>query len=224
MEYKDFVSLRDVKRFSKARVIKKIKKLSHDGWGQNALLLQASPVLYMLPHNDGQPTCPFIWYQKIRLGLKKKYVEIIDNNLDFTQIKNIPQILDKTVDIMVESYEKRKAVSPLDDFGVLLTDRIEQNYSGNGEFVFLGSEGVGAKDRNGAHLFFSNVYLDVFIGWNYGDVIRTNDRLEKKLLDFNQRLISDRTRWGEHPTGLEVSCRTYKGGSFVDQIYKFPLK
>ena len=64
MEYKDFVSLRDVKRFSKARVIKKIKKLSHDGWGQNALLLQASPVLYMLPHNDGQPTFPFILYPR----------------------------------------------------------------------------------------------------------------------------------------------------------------
>lgn len=214
-DYAYFESLGDVRRVSERKAIQRIKKMSSDGWGgQNALLLGENGVVYMMPHNNGMPTCPFVWYNK-----NGKYQEIINNQEDFTQVQNLSEVLDKTADVMRESYERKQPVVPFSNFGIRLTDEIQLEYSGNGELVLITGNFLNPNAKaepEGASAYFANDFLDKFIGWNFGDVVKDKKELEAKLLDFNQRLIKDGTRAQEHPTGFEV-C--YRGQT--DCFYRF---
>lgn len=209
-------SLENAKSYNEKEVVKRIRRLSKDGWGgQNAILLGKAPVLCMVPHNTGMPTCPFNWYTKEN----GDYTEIISNQGDFTEIGNLAQILDNATEVMMEAYNKRIPVSSFNNFGILLTDNIEPNYSGDGEFVFINGNFLKKDaDIKKAIRYFSNEFLDRFIGWNFGDVVRDNKYLENKLLDFNKTLI-DRGDKKETGPGFEVCSR-----GKIDQFYRFPTE
>ena len=214
-DYIDFESLGDVRRVSESEAIKRIKELSSDEWReQNALLLRDNGVVYMIPHNSSMPTCPYVWYHK-----NWPYQEIINNQDDFTQIQNLSEVLDKIADVMIESYEREQPVVPFSNFGIRLTDEIQPEYAGNGKLVLITGNFLDPKERaepKGASAYFANDFLDRFIGWNFGDIVKDKKELEAKLLDFNQRLIKDGTRTQEHPAGFEV-C--YRGQT--DCFYRF---
>lgn len=206
-EYLDFDSLKSIKRFPEKKVVKRIRRLSEGGWGgQNAYLLTKDPVISMVPHNDGMPTCPLVWYVK-----NDKYVEIMDNSYDFTQIGNLQGILEQTVPIMRESYDKRKPIMPEMRFGILLKNELKPDYSGEGELVII-TENPHKKrsqeDLEKASIAFANRYLDIFMGWNFGDIVKDNKELESNLLDFNQQLMKEDNRNQDKPMGFEV---TYTG-------------
>ena len=152
-------SLKDIKIFERKNVIKQIKKLTSDGWGgENALELTSDSVVYMRPHNTGMPTCPFVWYSN-RNGA---YVKVLDNQNDFTQISNLNDILNQATGIMRESYGSKIPVLPFDNFGILLTDPVHANYTGQGELVFLTGDFLkkGADERE-ASIYFANDFLDL---------------------------------------------------------------
>lgn len=218
-KFSEFESLKDINRVSYKEAYQTIKKMTSGGWGgQNALLLGESNVVYMMPHNNGMPTCPFVWYQK-----NGKFVEIMDNQDDFTQIANLNNILHKVTDVARESYEKKEPISSFSNFGIKLVDEIKPKYSGNGELLLINGDFVSPKgkaDPNGSTIYFTNEFLDKFIGWNFGDVVRDDKELEEKLLDFNNQLIKDGTRLKKHPTGFEVTYRDHD----VDNFYRFNKK
>jgi len=218
-KYKDFESLAGVDRVPERKAIKTINRLSGGGKGQNALLLGNSPIVYMMPHNDGEPTCPFVWYQR-----NGGYVEILNNRDDFTQIQNLPSIIDKITDVMGESYDRRRPIDPFLSFAIRLVDEVRPEYSGNGELVLLTGNFLNDRartDRDGASAHFANNFLDMFIGWNFGDIVRDTEELEAKLLDLNQKLIKDGKRIKEYPRNFELSFRG-KWDECVDCFYMFP--
>ncbi len=171
-EYRDFESLQGVNFVPEKDAIRKIGKLSSNGWGgQNSLLLGEKGIVYMMPHNSGMPTCPFVWYQ----NNDGQNVEIINNQDDFTQLQNLPDILNTITDVMVESYNRKQAVVPFSNFGIQLTDEIKPNYTGNGNLVLITGNYLSPKakkESEGATTHFANDFLDRFIGWNFGDVVK----------------------------------------------------
>jgi len=215
-EYRDFESLQDVEFFPEKDAVRKVSKLSSDGWGgQNALLLNENGVIYMMPHNSGMPTCPFVWYQ----NNDGQNARIINNQDDFTQLQNLPEILNTIADVMVESYNRKQAVVPFSNFGIKLTDEIKPNYSGNGNLVLITGDYLSPKARKepeGSSVYFANDFLDKFVGWNFGDVVKGSKELEAKLLEFNSSLIKDGNRFSERPTGFEVCSR-----GKTDCFYRF---
>jgi|GEM_PF-2951689 len=218
-KYSDFRSLSGVKKYREGQAAKEIRHLSRGGWGgQNALWLGNEPVVLLLPHNDGMPTCPFVWYR--RTGMFTKPAEIINNQTDFTQIANLAEILNKTADVMQESYDRKHPVAPFRNFGLLLADEVRPDYSGRGEFVFIDGYFIkrGA-DPVKISQHCCNDYLDIFIGWNFGDVVRQNEGLEKKLNALCQQLIADKVRREKHATGFEVTHR--KSDTSIDNFYNF---
>lgn len=202
--YSDFKSLEGVTRVPESEAIQRIKKMSSAGWGgQNALLLGDNKVVLMMPHNRGMPHCPFVWYNQD--GLK-----IMDNQKDFTEIENLPEILGRAEDVMWESYQKKQPVVPFSNFGIRLTDKIQPGYAGHGEFVLITGHFLNSAARANpavASAYFANEFLDKFIGWNFGDVVKDNKELEAKLQGLNNVLIIDKTREQRHPTGFEVCSR-----------------
>ncbi|MFC1722748.1 hypothetical protein ACFL0V_01285 [Nanoarchaeota archaeon] len=214
-EYVDFESLSDVDRVPDYVAIRRIRKLTSDGWGgQLALLLGDPGIVFMMPHNNGMPACPFVWYRK-----NGEYTEIIHNQHDFTQVQDLPGILEGTADVMTESYGRKKPVDSFSNFGIRLTDEVQPDYAGRGKLVLIIGPFLSAKAKaepEAASIYFANEYLDKFVGWNFGDVVRVNQPLEEKLLGLNERLIADGVRPKRHPTGFEVGSR-----GEIDCFYDF---
>jgi len=209
-----FESLQGIDRIKYADAIKRLDWFE----GKNVFLLHEDPLLLFYPHNDGMPTCPFVWARNKGSIVNPELYPIMDNQKDFTQISNLSDILQKTTTVMQESYEKKIPVVYEEYFGLRLTDQVKPHYTGKAQLVwFVGDhlkKGASFKDATN---YFCNRYLDVFIGWNFGDVVKANSELEKQLLSFAEQLNTDKVRPKEHPAGFEV---TYRGT--VNQFYAFP--
>ena len=54
-------------------------------------------------------------------------------------------------------------------------------------------------------MHYINIFLDHFLGWNFGKVIMDNPRLEGKVKDFNNLVIKKGMRKDAGP-GFRVWC------------------
>jgi hypothetical protein len=187
--------------------------------GINAYILGKDPVVLMYPSNDGRPTCPHEWYR--RSIVNEFYTRVISNREDFTEISNLGEIINKTADVMIESYEKEEPVFAYSDFGILLVDKLRPDYKGEGDFVMI--LGGGAEERADKEKLtsdFCNNYLDMFIGYNYGDFVLADKKLEEKLLGFSKMMIKDGVRTEHYKQGREIHTR--KSNIAETSHYKFP--
>lgn len=174
-----------------------------------------NPAVLWLPHNDEVGTFPNNYYSQGQL--------IITNSNDFTEVKNISELLHQVTDTMVEGYESKVPIFSTENFGIKLVDKLTKNYSGNGELIYfmLNLDIRALSEAKRATNFCTNQFLDVFMGWNYGDLIRSDSKLEEKLQSLNSKLLSDGNRNSEKMTGFHVTYRTTD--TTIDNHYSFEL-
>ena len=95
------------------------------------------------------------------------------------------------------------------NFILKLEDQIKPSYVGKASLVMrditICNQTVDFADINDAKRFFINEFLDHFIGWNFGIVIKENSDLEKELLKFNKLVIKKGIR-KKADSGLAVFC------------------
>jgi len=218
----DMESTRDIKIFDFDCFIN-INSLSRGGWGgQNALLATAtasSAFIPFYPHNDGSPTCPFVYYRKE--APCRNHVLFMDNQMDFTEVKNLDQVLVKLVTIMHEAYGKGIPIHPFQSFLLEFPWNVTKETIENAKIAMCIPDPPysGMKDLDRWLANSQNVFLDHFLGWNFGDIIRSNRELEAMVLDYHLRMVNDGKR-KYAGSGFEVTCRTNDTG--IDNFYNFP--
>lgn len=218
-DMKQFV--KDLKTLESLQGIEKIahsdaiyKKLKKD-WENGIVLNPESPTALWIPHNDGMPTCPFKFYSGDKV--------ILSNRLDFTELSNLPQLLHQATDIMAEAYQAKTPIFSFENLGLKLKDELKENYSGQGELVYLklDLDPRALKERDKATNYCTNQFLDRFMGWNYGDLIREDSELENKLVTLTQQLLSEGNRDSDKGMAFEVCYRT--NDTKVNNFYEFEL-
>jgi hypothetical protein len=221
--YGNFSSLEGVEKHHDKDAVKPIRKLSGGGWGgENALRLGDPPIVLMQPSNTGMPTCPFFWYSKD----SGNYFPRLDNMKDFTNyITNLNEILSKTTEVVIDSYQRGFPVAIPCNFGMKLTGKqfVRSQYKGEGEFVFIEGDFFKPEVKENPLEFsksIANDYLDRFIGWNFGDIVRSNPDLENRLLELSRMLIDSGDRSQERAMGFEVTLRDGDSNTHYD----FPKK
>lgn len=184
-------------------------------WEHGIKLNPENPTVLLIPHNDGTLNCPFNFYQNDEL--------IISNKNDFTEIRNLPQLLHQITDIMVEAYDAKVPIFSVENFGLKLTGDLVENYSGSGELVYLSLklDNKALVEKKKATNDCSNEFLDVFMGWNYGDLIKSDITLEGKLLKLNAKMLTDGNRHSENKMLYNVTYRT--SDVSLDNFYKFEM-
>ncbi|MCX6774322.1 MAG: hypothetical protein NTY68_05000 [Candidatus Micrarchaeota archaeon] len=248
--FHDMESTKEIKIFNYDCSFNRIPHLSEGGHGgQNAILVtekENSIFIPFYPHNDGSPTCPFVYYKKepsqktdefsgiIPLYLSidahipsphgyfipwpsMKTVFFMDNQMDFTEVKNLGQVLIKMVRIMQEAYDKGIPIHPFQSFLLEFPSDVTKETIDTAKLAMcIPDMKIGDLEK---WLFQSqNVFLDHFLGWNFGDIIKGSEELETMVLDYHHRMIKDGKRKFAG-TGFEVTYRT--NGTEVDNFYKF---
>lgn len=190
------------------------KKLKRDGENEIVLNPKNSIILW-IPHNDGMPTCPFNFYNGDEV--------VLTNRFDFTELNNLPTLLHQVTDIMTEAYQAKTPVFSFDNFGLKLKDELIKDYSGESDLVYLklGIDPKALKEREKATNYCTNQFLDRFMGWNYGDLIRQDSELEDKLITLTQQLLSESNRVSDKGMAFEVCYRT--NDTKVNNFYNFEL-
>ena len=174
-------------------------------------------LVYFYPLNDGMSTCGFEFY--------KNGVLIIDNDKEYSQISNLDEIILQMVRIFNQSLDNRIVLDPY-YFMLELTEEICENYHGNANLVItekaIRNQKLNKKNFDEANKYFINLFLDHFIGWNFGLSVNRNEDLKRELEELNEKVIDMGIReWAG--SGFDV----YGGGDEaydVLQHYKLPTK
>jgi hypothetical protein len=145
------------------------------------LISKDMPIISMSPHNNTN-------YQKIsdpkgkEVIVPMNFIWVDDNKEQLSQIKRFYRACKyrgysyQDFRVMLEAFNEELPVIPEFNFGIILNDRIERNYRGYGEFTFMRNNIVTPKNKEERKYHsrdFSNLYLDYFMGLNYGDVIKS---------------------------------------------------
>ncbi len=156
------------------------------------------------PANDGWPTCPIEWYGKFD-GKSKM---IMDNRSSFKCITNLGDIILQMVRLYAKYIDDNVFISSA-GFAIKLDDEVSPDYVGRASLVLtdaaIRNKKVKPEQVTKAKKYFINDFLDHFIGWNFGVVVKSNPQLEKELLEFNDLVISKGLRKDAGP-GFEVWC------------------
>lgn len=148
------------------------------------------------PPNDGRACRP--------LFFNKNGVSVIDNDNAFANITNLDEILIKMVDIFDKALDNEDI---FDSYGFMLrlTDPITKNYNGRAELVCTDRTllDIDENHRGEAKIYFTNKFLDHFMGWNFGVAINKSDELREALEKFNYKVIDRGMRLYSGP-GLDV--------------------
>lgn len=156
------------------------------------------------PANDGMPTCPIEWYG----NFDGKDKMIMDNQSSFKNIVNLSDIILQMVRLYAKYIDYDIFIASA-GFAIKLDDKICPDYIGKASFVLtddaIRNNKVKPEHVIEAKKYFLNDFLDHFIGWNFGVVVKTNPKLEKELLEFNNLVISKGLR-EDAGSGFEVWC------------------
>ena len=156
------------------------------------------------PANDGMPTCPIEWYGKFD-GKSKM---IMDNQSSFKGITNLGDIILQMVRLYAKYIDDNVFIASA-GFAIKLDDEVSPDYVGRASLVLtddaIRNNKVKPEQVTEAKKYFINDFLDHYIGWNFGVVVKNNPQLEKELLDFNNLVISKGLR-EDAGSGFEVWC------------------
>ena len=175
----------------------------------NAVYLIQGNMLDFHPSNDGMPTYSIYWYET------KRNKKVIDNRTNFSEITNLEDVLVTTTKVMEATMDSAVVINPYGNFLLQLIDEPLSSYRGRAKLALIDNDppkkrenGKLRKIKNSetieeAQSDLANEYLDHFIGWNFGHVVRRNKPLRDLLTSLNIRLIETGRR--KHAgSGLEV--------------------
>ena len=153
-------------------------------------------LVYLYPLNDGMPTYRFDFYKGGQL--------ILSNKREFQEITNLDEIILEMVRIFNCSLESDIVLDPY-YFMLELTDGLCKDYHGKAKLVItdrtirnrLLNDDNFVKARN----YYINLFLDHFIGWNFGVSVNRNDELKNELEELNNKVI-------------DMGIREYAGSGF----------
>ena len=186
--------------------ISRVKKKEYNSDEQYVNQFYAENNCYILfyPANDGKPTCPFEWYGEFD-GESKI---LMDNQSSFKNITNLSEILLQMIRLYAKYIDENVFIGSY-GFAIKLEDEIKPNYVGKATLVMtdfaIQNKRVKPNQVVSAKKYCVNEFLDHFIGWNFGVVVKSNPQLEKELLEFNELVISKGLRRDAGP-GFEVWC------------------
>ena len=184
-DLKKLESLNKIKEQNFSQIVKRTRKKIQG----NNFDISKNNIAWFYPWNDGNPTMPFNYYKDGNLILK--------NCNNFSEISNIDELLLNMTEIHAEAYQNNIPILPLESFGIELTDgNTSSQYNGNANLVFLNPKLSRAIKRQvkDASVECTNYFLDIFIGKNFGDIVRKTRDLEFKLLELNKQMIMNNER------------------------------
>ena len=135
------------------------------------------------PPNDVMAIMPIYFYDNNR--------HIINNQAGFPEIINLDDILIQMVDIYDKSLDNGDVI---DSYGFMLelTDEVKPNYHGRAKLIMTDSafrDNLPDVQKEEARAYFTNRFLDHFMGWNFGVSINRNEELKNKLKELNDKVI-----------------------------------
>lgn len=146
-------------------------------YNQNAFFAY-SGFIYFYPPNDGTAKTPFYYY--------KDHDLVIQNSYAFSEIDNLDEILLEMVKIYNRSLDDKIAINPY-GFILKLEDEIKKDYKGNASLVL--TDMALPKNNSENRKKFINIFIDHFIGWNFGVSVNRNEELRNELIKLNTRVI-----------------------------------
>lgn len=177
---------------------------SHMEYANQFYLLDGKYLLFH-PANDGMPTCPFEWYWVFGDGRPK---EVMNNQTAFNTIINLEEVLYKMISLFERCIDEDIVLDPM-AFALKLEDDVCPNYKGRAKLVLTNeavcTNSVHQGKLQEAKMHYINIFLDHFLGWNFGKVIMDNPRLEGKVKEFNNLVIKKGMRKDAGP-GFRVWC------------------
>lgn len=147
-----------------------------------------------LPINDGKDSKPIEWVKEVTSeDFAVPYLgEVLTNTDLFNGITNLEEILEQMISLYSDNIGKDVFISPY-DFALKLKGEIKENYQGPAELVITNQTVLNSKVSSTEKLEMKknciNTFLDVFLTLNFGEVFRKNKALDKKLRDFNAKVI-----------------------------------
>ena len=174
--------------------------------GKNHNKFYAKKGMYLLlhPSNDGLPRWPIEWYANIN----GKPEMLMDNQHAFNCITNLNDIILQMIKLYTK-YINDDVFIASKGFAIKLEDKIHPNYIGKASLVLtkdsIRNNKVKVHENIEAKKYFFNDFLDHYIGWNFGVVIKNNPELEQAIISFNELVISKGLR-KYAGTGFDVIC------------------
>ena len=145
--------------------------------------------IFFYPLNDGMPTHPYEFYFDNRL--------VLDNENAFRQITNLDEILIEMTRLMNLGIDKHIILSPY-NFMLELEGEVKANYTGRAKLLLseksIVNDTISIEKEDSARIYYINRYLDHFIGWNFGSLIKKNKELRDALEELNEKLINKKLR------------------------------
>lgn len=169
---------------------------------------------YLLPEDNRiNLTAPVSWHTQVPTAYLIKtedgYKELMTNQYNFNNIKNIDEILIQMTKIMSASVDSPHIIDPDYAFSIKLTDKIEPAYIGSAKLVVYddirpenliekeaaGKEKLSDDDSLSKYTevrkrYCENAFLDYFIGLGYGANVKQNKELREELEAYTNKLIS----------------------------------
>lgn len=161
------------------------------------IIAKKNKYILLHPANDGISTVPIEWYgeffRKSESNTATYYALIFDNQKSFNCITNLSEIIIN----MIELYESNIDADVFIDssgFAIRLADEPTEGYEGRADLVIteaaIRNADIELDEKMEAKKYFINEFLDHFLGWNFGVVIKENANLEERLNQFNELVIS----------------------------------
>lgn len=171
-----------------------LKKL--DKKNVNAFEISDDNLIYLYPLNDGMPICGFEFYKNGEL--------VIGNDKEFSEITNLDDIILQMVRVFNQGLDNKIVLNPY-YFMLRLTDNVCKDYHGNADLVIskkaIRNTYLDEQDIDEANKFFINIFLDHFVGWNFGLSVNRSEILKKELEELNDKVI-------------DMGIREYAGSGF----------
>ncbi len=136
------------------------------------------------PINNGHFICNVEWYSQDKL--------ILDNMSSFNCITNLSEILLQMV-LLYQKYIDYDVVIMPYNFAICLNEAIRPNYVGSANLVItedcIVNNRVEPTKIREAKNYCVNIFLDRFLGMNFGCVITQNPELEREIINLHKYCI-----------------------------------
>lgn len=154
----------------------------------NRFCARKGKYILLYPANDPMRTCPFEWWGKFN-GTRRM---ILNNQHSYNCISNLNEIIMQMIELYTKYIDENVLISS-SDFALKLEDEVQPHYHGKASLVLtknsIHNGRTAPEELLESKKYFINDFLDHYIGWNFGVVIKNNTELEKALIDFNNLVI-----------------------------------
>ncbi len=191
------ITASDVANQFEMEYIQKIPDLMHSIGvkGEMYFQIEQRRFLEFLPLNTVQSYQQIIWQDNfMKYDEYSPYENVITNANSFKEIENICSILLQMVKIYQHVLEEDLFISCY-DFALKLEKDARPDYKGKAELVLLEktvlNNKVSLKERQEVRKKCMSEFINCFMGYNFGNIIRSNDELKE---EFNKLYLKAKNR------------------------------